>query len=981
MPLSFVEQFDLASQSWTRGDFDLLSKMLTDPDTVSYEDQRTTAERLGIKGGFLQAITNIVYDPTVWIAMMLSRKFPTSQYLRGAVPSRLVGTASEFSGLSSVGRTVEGFFRGTNIPKLLSLKMQREAEVTQIGNRIFDKLLTRPNWKEEMPIVSNILEGQRPNGATPELYALAGEIRSGMDQMWSFLARTQKVSGGFEASTRGVSFATARPFSAGEAPRYLRDYLPHIPLTGNESTFTISGTEALRRMGQGRMAQAMQAVGENPAAVWTTTQADRLSSEFGRWHGFMERVGAQVFNPRLFRRHRMGVRLQSTEGEGLFITDLNLILQRYIHSVARTYSLNAPLTEAERGMLRTFVTTETGAVKTLQPSSEPIIVQMINEGLAAAGANPATMMRRQVAGTNVFEEFVDASRINRPTLGALRTLIREAKGQADESEALFGSLFNAVRQRVTNTIPGLRERNQIEGAVSAVQQDARGRRATRALTSYFYATTLGLNTASSVKNLMQPFLTTAPSIGIGPTLQGYKVLKARLPTYARSFINEHRALTLNRDIKPLQRINLAQERAFHKTFPELASSGIKADPRAFELSQAEALEEAISGRTMFRTTDEYFKALLQPFTQTELSNQVVTFYGGKAALRNMLSKGELAIPRTPSGRFLSAEEIEGYLNLEASHLVSATQFRPGPGSRTVLQTLIPAPFRMFTSFPVRLANFLADSTVRGSLTAAQIRNGTILDKITGGRNLGTISRVYVLGKAMNEGLRSALGVDMSDALGISGPFTGIVESGRIFSPLTFSPMPSALVGMASFTSTRDLRDLNPLVLPGVGEVPLPKTLVPAGVQISRMSKVLRAFRPDLGGFVDEDERLMYQGDTGDAILALLGIPLEKERRMREALDRMGGNRMRVKQLRRRYTVAMNNYDTGEMSKLAGTFQKEFPGAGTIGVDMMDLQRYQQSARMTAVQRLLQSMGRSMSYLEAPLYEHDPDLIVSPGEIP
>lgn len=980
MSLSLIEQFDVGSQAWTRGDFDLLSKMLTDPDTVSFEDQRTAAERMGIKGGFLQAITNIVYDPTIWIAMMLSRHFPTSQYLRGAVPSRLVGTASEFSGLSSVGRTVEGFFRGTNIPKLLALKMKREAEVVQVGNRIFDKLITRPNWKAEMPIVSNIMEGQRPVGATQELYNLANEVRGGMDEMWRFLARTQKVSGGFETSTKGISFATARPFSAGEAPRYLRDYLPHIPLTGSESTFTVSGVEALKRMGQGRMAQAMQVVGENPAAVWTPTQADRLSSEFGRWHGFMERVGAQVFNKRLFRRHRMGVRLQSAEGEGLFITDLNLILQKYIHSVARTYSLNAPLTEAERGMLRTFVSTEAG-MKTLQPTSQPIIVQMINEGLAASGANPATMVRRPVVGTKVIEEFVDANRVNRPSLGALRTLIKEAKGQADESEALFGNLFNAVRQRVANTIPGLKEKNQIEDAVSAVQQDARGRRATRAITSYFYASTLGLNTASSVKNLMQPFLTTAPAIGIGPTLQGYRVLKSRLPTYAKSFIHEHRALRLNRDIKPLQRINLAQERAFHKTFPELASSGIKADPRAFEFSQAEALEEAISGKTLFKTTDEYFKALLQPFTQTELSNQVVTFYGGKAALRNMMSRGELAIPRTPTGRFLAGEEIEGYLNLEASSLVSATQFRPGPGSRTVLQTLVPAPFRMFTSFPVRLGNYLADSTVRGALTASQIRNGTILDKVTGGRNLGTLSRVYALGKGLNEGLRSALGVDMSDALGISGPFTGIVESGRIFSPLTFSPAPSALVGMASFTSSRDLRDLNPLVLPGVGEIPVPKTLVPAGVQFSRMSKVLRAFRPDLGGFVDEDERLMYQGDTKDATLALLGIPLEKERRMREAMDRMQSNRMRVKQLRRRYTVAMNNYDTNEMTKLGGMFQKEFPGAGTIGVDMIDLQRYQQSARMTAVQRLLKSMGKNMSYLEAPLYEHDPDLVASPGVFP
>jgi len=64
------------------------------------------------------------------------------QYLKGVVPRRFLAANTEFTGLSTVARTAEGFWRGTNIPKLTGLKMQREAEVLKVGNRIFDRIFT-----------------------------------------------------------------------------------------------------------------------------------------------------------------------------------------------------------------------------------------------------------------------------------------------------------------------------------------------------------------------------------------------------------------------------------------------------------------------------------------------------------------------------------------------------------------------------------------------------------------------------------------------------------------------------------------------------------------------------------------------------------------------------------------------------------------------------------------------------------------------
>ena len=985
MPQSLSEQLETAISGWTSGDFDLWAKVLVSPDSVTYAEQRTIAEKLGIKGDWLEAITNFALDPTVWIAGFLARRFPTSQYIKGAIPERLIGTEAQFSGLSTIGRHVEGFFRGTNIPKLLALKMRREAEVIQVGNKVFDRLITRPNWKEEMPLVSMILEGQKPAGAAPELYKLAGMIRGHMDELWGFLSKTQKVAGGFD-SIEGLTRATSRPFTAGEAPRYLRDYLPHIPLFGETSVIEISGREAIKRMGGGRVAQALQAIGENPFETWVPTTTDRLSSNYQRWQTFMNRVGTQVYNPRLFQRKRFGIKLQSVEGEGLFVTDLNQILQRYIHGVARTYALNSPVTDAERAILRTFVTRPSGRVDAIIPSNEPVIVQIINEGLRVAGLDRAPLIRRTIAGTRgpITIELIDKRALNHPTLGALRTLVREVKGQADEAEALFGTLFNAARWKMVRALSpkiGKRQEDAIESALSAVQRDARGQDTSRRIASFFYATTLGLNTSSAIKNLFQPFLTTMPSIGIGPTLAGYKVLRQRLPGYAQAFGRHQRLLKANRELNVLQRMNLAQERAFHEAFPELSAAGIRADPRAFEMSQAEAVEGTIRGSVPFDTREAFYKFLLQPFTQTELANQVVTFYGGKEAVKQMMRRGLMDVPVTPTGALVTGSQLEDYLNIEAASFVNATQFRPGPGSRTVLQTLIPAPFRMFTSFFTRLANHFAESTVRGAMSAAQMREAGMLARLTGGRNLGTLARTYLIGKAAVSGLRETIGVDMADAMGITGPFTGIVESGRLFSPLTFSPLPSVALGVASFASTRNLRDLNPLTVPGYGDVPIPKAVVPGGILMSRIAKVFRAYRPDAGGFVDDDERLMYQGDAWDALVKLLGIPLEKDRRLREAMDRMQANRFRVRKFRRRYAVAARNFDLDEMAKLERAYTEEFPDTGPLGITHQDLRRYNEQSRITTVQRMLSSMGKRFRYLEEDIYEHDPELVAGGGLLP
>ena len=958
--LTLEDQYNTAVSSWYAADFDRFERLLLAPDSISIEDQRTVAQQLGFKGGFLNAAIDIAADPMVWLGLYMSKRFPTAQYLKGTVPHRLIGAANEFTGLSTVARPVEGFFRGTNIPKLLALQMRRKAEVLQAGNKIFDELITRPNWKNEMPVVSLLLEGQNPSGATPELHALAGRVRGTMNELWGFLGKTYKVEGGFDHA-QGVSKATSRPFLPAESPQYLRDYLPHIPLFGDHATIALTGEEALRRFKFAPVAQALQLAQENPASVWGT--GERLGSNFARYQSFMQRVGTQVFNPRLFPRLRTGVVLNSETGRDLFVTDLNVILQKYIHGVAQTYSLNAPLSQVERTLAQTSAEDALGRIVIKQPTSEPIVVQIINEGLEATGAK---LTQQTVKGTNVVREFVEPASVNAPTFGALRTLVRSVQGMYSEGEIFQGNLIGAVRRKVSESM-GLTPRQNVavESALSSIERNRNGRDLGNRVTSFFYATTLGLNPLSALKNMFQPALTTAPAIGIGPTLAGYKELRQRLPQYFNNFIRERQNLTRNPQLSSVQRINLALEKSFGDTFPEMAKSGLRIDPRMYEVSEAQLLE----GK--FKSNDHYYKAVLQPFTQTELSNQVVTFYGAKQALRNSLRQGVLDV-NVPD------HLLPEWLDFEAGNIVNTTQFRPGPGSRTVLQSNMPNLLTMFSSFPVRLGSFVADSMTRGAMTEKQLETAGFFSRLTGGRNMGTVARMFLLGRVVTEGMRETFGVNLADAMGLAGPFNA-VTSGRIFDPMTMAPLPSVVKGIASFATTRDVKEMQPLELPVVGQVPIPKTLVPGGIAMTRAVRALRHYQPDMGGFVDDNERLMYQGDTTDLILASLGIPLEKDRRLRQVIDRTEANRLRIREYKRRYAVAARGFDVEEQTTLQSKFAEEFPDMPGLSISRHDLRRYTETAHETSAQRMVKTLGRGASFLEQSIYELDPDLVVSPGE--
>lgn len=974
MPLTASEQLSIATQAISRGDVDLLEKLLLDPDTVTIDEQRTAAQRLGVKGGFLEAITNLAADPTVWLAFLASKTFPVASWLRGTIPNRYIGVAAEFTGLSSVARPVEGFFRGTPVPRIIALARQRHAEVMKEAQSMFDLFLHRPGWKDEMPTVSMLLEGQNPTNATPELRALAGQIRGRLGGMWDYLKGAQKIEGGLGGGD--LSFARAVPKNA---PKHLRDYLPHIPLLGQDSIIEISGASALKRMGRGRFSQVLQLKNENPAHVWNASSADELSSEFIRYQRFVSSVGDKI-NPHLFKRQRHGIPLESALGRELFVTDLNVLLPRYVESVARTYANNVPISEAERRL----ISVRAAGGRVIEGNKDPLIVQMINQGLKAAGGR---VSRRPIPGVpGRFVDVVSPGSLNAPMVSGLDRLTRALRGGASDDEILFGNAFSSILGKVDRIKANFtgKQLSETTSAIRAFERTSSYRQKVNGIAGYFYATTLGLNPWSAIQNLFQPVITTIPAIGLGATLRGYRELGRRLPAYADAVKKHHRLVRQNRGVTGTEAFNESMERGFLQAFPELAKQGIRIDPRLFDID--EALMTGSARGKVFRSVDSINKAILQPFTNAEMANRVVTFFGGRTALQGASKMGSYIVPKGAT-----VAQTKELFDFEAGMLVNATQFAPGPGSRTLLQGALPAPFRQFTSFPSRLLNFHADSTVRGAMTAKQMEQASLFNILQGGesgqlarqkafslgsgRNVGVLARTFLYGKIVKEGAASALGVDLQRVLGVTGP----LESGGVFAPFPMPPMPSVAYGVMSAAINRDSDRLQPLELPGGVKIPfLPKTLVPGGVAITRAARALNQYRPDVGGFVDDNERLLYRGSDLDLMFATLGIPIKNNRRARDVMERVQSNRRRIREIRREFSVAKMNFDTKEMGRLQQVWKSRFPDMPPLDISNRDLRRYKENARIPVVQRMLRTLGKNGAFMERELYEHDPDLLAPPA---
>ncbi|MCH7884077.1 MAG: hypothetical protein IIC01_02410, partial [Planctomycetes bacterium] len=284
-------------------------------------------------------------------------------------------------------------------------------------------------------------------------------------------------------------------------------------------------------------------------------------------------------------------------------------------------------------------------------------------------------------------------------------------------------------------------------------------------------------------------------------------------------------------------------------YHELAEYKVDIDPRAFDVDEQALVSGAAGIDKIFENSQKYLDWLLLPFKTVETANRGIAFYAAKHSGAKAMRINPHLIPTMDDGTKMAGDALNEYLNLHSARTVNVTQFNPGGGSRTIAQDAVAPWLRTFTSFPVRLLSWMGESTVRGAATEAEMQTAGMLSKMTGGRNFGTLARLYVSGRVLQTGFRDAMGLDVNRWVGF-----GPADAGQDLVIFPVPPIAGAAVATMKYLSSGDIDDLQPVNIPGVGKIPLPRTLVPGGVALNRLGRAIEQWDSDAGGMVDEDQR-------------------------------------------------------------------------------------------------------------------------------
>lgn len=446
------------------------------------------------------------------------------------------------------------------------------------------------------------------------------------------------------------------------------------------------------------------------------------------------------------------------------------------------------------------------------------------------------------------------------------------------------------------------------------------------LTSWFYTSTLGLNAASAIKNLLQTVLTTGPIIGFSNTFKGITVSADRVKKYIK-----------------LREQGLGPDEAFGGAFKEFLQARLDPSPIVDRLfrNMDEMYSAARTGGS--GKVGEIQKRMLSLFQGSERFNRLTAFYGG-------LSFGAKAHGIGYEQALKSVVTAGGSLTEHAKMAVDTvrmTQFPAGPGQTPMILENVPRLFRQFLQFPMRFAQFLGSSTLRGEAGPDWL----------GGRNLGTIGRTLAVSTAGIEIGREMLDTDLSSGL-LWGALPLPVSEDMPFYPFPIVPPAISLMGAAGQgLMTGDIEPIK-------RAVPL---LVPGGVALSRARRFISPEFADYGNRT-EDGRIPLFSQNQALIgnftpMQLIGRSLGfgtmtavKERELTEYLIKQ---RDEIRALRREYLEALAQNDMKSVRTIQEEWRKRFPSLGELQVHERDIEAIKIRRRITRLERVLDTLPQDM----------------------
>jgi len=439
------------------------------------------------------------------------------------------------------------------------------------------------------------------------------------------------------------------------------------------------------------------------------------------------------------------------------------------------------------------------------------------------------------------------------------------------------------------------------------------------LTSYFYLTTLGLNPASPIKNLLQPLITTANVVESKYMAEGFGKASRGLGQYVDEVSNGVDDLT-----------------AIEHSWPAFAASGLAPEPMAREMITGHMMGlEKLNLTGAGRKVESVKKGMMAMFSQSERWNRIWSFYSGRAK-----AIGDGLGPATSPA-----------VNDFAERLVQLTQFPGGVLGKPYSLLGLPAPLRQYLHFPMRFGEFLYSTTRMGGDKA--IKMGGM--ELPIGTNFGTLGRTIAGSTAMYTAAKNLLGVDLSQGL-MWGALPLPQVPGTPFYP--FPVVPPALSvagGLAQAAFTGDSRALGPAA----------SLVVPGGVQARRM---YQAMAPKFADYENrgEDGRIPVYDKRGslvgryrfkDLLLRGLGLTPQESSEEWAMVEYLGKQRDKIREFRREYMDAMFANDFGQASKIQEQFHKAYPDLGPIRLKKSDITSYRRRKEMTRVERVLQGFTK------------------------
>lgn len=965
-------------------------RVLSDPNSAKPEDLALFSERfLHLQPGWKSFLADTAISPTMLFGIgflkggqMLGHSKPSGV---GKVAAQQFGDLTTNSALVQHFRQIDEQFArdGWLMPKKAALIAN--ARERAVFNKLYQQYqdaknlffqesgVTNKQWKnyhqKRVALMFSEFSDHVPNPTVAERN-LVNRWRTLFDDAYPLISIVDETNEVVDAEELAKAFAGGN-FAMAPIMKYIHAYLPRmVEPTGVLKTSSKRINQYLR---DSKMVQQLMSMGEMEAGI-----PDEYFEAKSR-HAVINQMNRPGFRKMLNKyRLKRSIHLEDVgEFENLFVLDPDKFIPDYIQRTARTVALQTPLSPAEmlrlhgyipEGAIDPSVITDLGrrfrdasragdnATRTAVnleaaqvlgqlskvPEQRSLYVQLLND---ASKRIPGYLPLGQ-RGTEIGKISKDGPRLMAKQFGMfIGSLTGKhdyrdywlARGMADVYGTMGKILDNPSARKAADGLLGEKNATRVRDWLVGGADLHTALDRERFLTNWVYANLLGFRPIAGLVNLMQTPIITGSDMGFGNTLAG---LTEATPKVWGAYKEALKNWKWNK-----VRFSDALDEAVKHHLPEMYEMGLVGDVRAQEIGVQVLQNRGLSGM---------IEAGLEPFFKpTELLNRSTAFYGARRGYQNLLKT-------RPSYfgfdyRTVEPSHLNYVVNQEAANTAARTQFIAMPGRTTAFQSTFGPAARQFSSYPLGFTNWLLDAPFRAAFDDAIEGAASAHVQATGSKFNGLpYLRFFVTANGLANFSRDILGLDMDDRVmgGINLPLDS-----QAFAPLPIPPVPGTIVGAADAALSGDIDKLNPVELPYVGKIPIPKAFFPAGLFISQAAKIMNQL--DGSYLTDSQGRRTEPMSQTQAVLKALGFTTSESARDDMKVRQILNAQERLKEYRRRLATALSRGDEGEANRVRAEAQGDFGNTFQLSVTRSDIRRVRSSMESTRLKRILKSTSPSI----------------------